>query len=109
MEGLPPREQQLGESAAVEGFDLEAPSASNQSNDSVSSQKVKWIWCGRSVPKSEIVYFTQMIILYIVICTSLVMLAMKNEDGHLWAGMLGSCLGYILPNPKIKTNKNKSE
>ena len=50
-----------------------------------------------------------MIILYIVICTSLVMLATNNENGQFWAGMLGSCLGYILPNPKIKANKNKIE
>ena len=99
----------MGESSAIERFDLEAQPSSNHQDDTVSSQKDKWRWCGRSVPKSEIVFFTQMIILYIVICTSLVMLSMNNGNGHFWAGMLGSCLGYILPNPKIKMNKSKQE
>jgi len=27
-------------------------------------------WCGRAVPKSEIVFFCQMLVVYIIICTS---------------------------------------
>ena len=53
-------------------------------------------------PKSEVVYFVQVILIYIVVIISIVNLTMNRGDGKLWTALLSSCLGYILPNPSLK-------
>ena len=69
---------------------------------SVASDK-EWNVFGRRVPRSEIVFFAQILILYTVIVTSIYNLSRKdNEDKNLWTTLLSSSIGYLLPNPKIK-------
>jgi hypothetical protein len=65
-----------------------------------------WYMFGKKFPKSEIAYFSQVIIIYLVIITCIVNLSIKNGDSNLWTALLSSCLGYILPAPKIKTPSN---
>lgn len=60
---------------------------------------------GNKIPKSEIVYFCQMIVVYIIIITSIVNLSLKNGSSELWISLLSSAIGYILPNPSLKTEK----
>ena len=63
-----------------------------------------WPLLGSKFPKLEIVFFTQVILIYIVIGVSLVNLSIgRTED--LWILLLCSCLGYILPNPSLKSRK----
>ena len=64
-----------------------------------------WKVLGKSVPKTEIQFITQVIIIYIVIITCIINLSLANGDSNLWTALLSSCLGYMLPNPSIK---NKS-
>ena len=64
-----------------------------------------WKVLGKSVPKTEIKFITQVIIIYIVIITCIINLSLANGDSNLWTALLSSCLGYMLPNPSIK---NKS-
>ena len=73
----------------------------NQSNTS-STTPTTWYIFGQSLPKQEVVFFTQIIILYIVIITAVINLSLHNGDPTLWSTLLGSCLGYTLPNPTIK-------
>jgi hypothetical protein len=54
---------------------------------------------------SEIIYLSQILVIFVVIITSLYNLSNKNGDNSLWTALLTSCLGYMLPNPKIKTNR----
>lgn len=61
-----------------------------------------WRAFGYKFPRSEAVFVTQTLILYIVIITSLVNLTVGNEPNTLWTALLSSCLGYMLPNPNIK-------
>lgn len=61
-----------------------------------------WTLMGKNVPKAQIVYFGQIIIVYIIIITSIVNLSLQNGISELWISLLSSCLGYILPNPKLK-------
>lgn len=58
----------------------------------------------KKFPKREVVFFCQVIIIYIVIILSLVNLTLNksNSDSKLWIALLSSCLGYLLPNPSIK-------
>jgi len=62
----------------------------------------KWHLLGTRVPKTEIVYFCQMFIVYIIIITSVVNLSIQNGSSELWISLLSSCIGYALPSPKLK-------
>ena len=65
----------------------------------------KWACCGRELPKEEIVFFSQTLIIYIVILCCIGNLTLSNGDINFWHVLMGSCLGYILPNPKLMSNK----
>jgi hypothetical protein len=67
--------------------------------DSVSS----CVTCGKKTPLSEVVFLCQVLILYTVIVVSIYNLTVKLENSTLWTALLSSCLGYLLPNPTIKT------
>lgn len=62
-----------------------------------------WPFFGKLLPRLEIVFFCQMLGIYMVIIMSLVNLtrAAKEDDTKLWIALLSSCLGYLLPNPKL--------
>lgn len=62
----------------------------------------QWGVCGRVVPRSEIVFFSQVIIIYVVACVCLFNLTSGRGDSNLWSALLSGCLGYLLPNPTIK-------
>ena len=67
----------------------------------------QWKWCGDKLPKEEIVFFVQVIPIYTVILCSIVSLVLEHGDEHIWTVLLGSCLGYLLPNPSISKQKKK--
>jgi hypothetical protein len=48
-------------------------------------------------------FLCQVLILYTVIVVSIYNLTVKSENNTLWTALLSSCLGYLLPNPTIKT------
>ena len=60
-----------------------------------------WNVFGRRVPRGEIVFFCQMMLIYVVVCVSLFNLTRGHGTDNLWVALLGSCLGYVLPNPSI--------
>ena len=59
----------------------------------------------KETSKSEIVYFCQMIVIYIIMITSIVNLSLQNGSTELWISLLSSAIGYVLPNPSMKPNK----
>lgn len=69
-----------------------------------SNNNGNWPVFGHKLPKAEIVYFCQTLLIFIVVITSIVNLTLDHEEGKLWTALLSSCLGYILPNPKLKKN-----
>jgi hypothetical protein len=66
------------------------------------SNSNSWKVCGSRMPKSELVFFSQVIILYVVVCLCLYNLTTGRGDSNLWSALLSGCLGYLLPNPTIK-------
>ena len=60
-----------------------------------------WRFFGRRVPRSEIVFVCQMIIIYVTVGVSLFNLTRGHGTDNLWVALLSSCLGYALPNPSI--------
>lgn len=65
-----------------------------------------WDLFGRRIPKQEIVYFCQIIVLYIIIITSVINISLGN-DSEIWLILLSSSLGTISPSPNIKNIKLK--
>ncbi len=65
------------------------------------SHTSNWHVLGSKFPKTEIVFFTQVLLIYGVVITSLVNISLGKAN-ELWIVLLTSCLGYILPNPTLK-------
>ncbi len=74
----------------------------NKSNNVVNG---RWRLFGSVCPKSQIVFFVQVILVYIVVIVSIVNLTIGRCDEKLWITLLCSSIGYILPNPSLKFNK----
>ena len=51
---------------------------------------------GARVPKAEIAYFSQMIIVYVIITTPIINLSLQNGLTELWISLLSSSKGYAL-------------
>ena len=64
----------------------------------------RWTLCGSNIPKEEIVFFTQVILIYVVSITCIVNLALGIGDSTLWASLLSGSLGYLLPSPTLSKN-----
>lgn len=62
----------------------------------------EWPVLGRRIPKTEVVFFSQVLIVYTVIVVSIYNLTKGGGNSNLWTSLLSSCLGYLLPNPSIK-------
>jgi FtsH-binding integral membrane protein len=60
---------------------------------------------GGKLQKSEIVYFCQMIVVYVIIVTSIVNLSLQNGKNELWITLLSIAIGYALPKPTLKVAK----
>jgi len=72
----------------------------NRSHDSGST---KWPIGKRQIPKAEIVFFAQAIILFTIIVACIFNLSRNDrKDENVWIGLLSTCMGVMLPNPKIK-------
>ena len=66
------------------------------------SSRVRWHMFGHKFPKEEVVFFMQVVLIYIVVVTSIVNLTLNKDEGKLWTALLSSSLGYLLPNPTLK-------
>jgi len=94
MEGLSKLSQQLDQTE----------SASDLTSQQTRSSS-RWEWFGRMVPRAEIEYGVQALILYIVIITAMVNLTLNHEQQNLWIALLCSCLGILIPQPCLKNKR----
>ncbi len=65
-----------------------------------------WELFSRRFPRSEVVFFCQIIILFVVIVAAIVNLTLQTSDIQLWTALLSSSIGYILPNPRLQDNRS---
>ena len=63
-------------------------------SDDVERSDTHWALFGSQWPKSEIVFFCQVVILYTVVVVSIYNLTKGSGNS--------SCLGYLLPSPSMK-------
>ena len=73
----------------------------NTSTAQVSRRSTFWHVFGRQLPKTEVVFFFQIILIYLIVGVSLFNLSRQTGPDHLWIALLSSCVGYSLPNPAI--------
>lgn len=77
--------------------------------DSPLSNISNWkICCGR-FPKQEIIYFTQVLAIYVIIIASLVNLSLSIEKNEIWISLLSICIGFLIPAPTIKDGRFLSD
>jgi hypothetical protein len=80
----------------------------DQSNESPINIEVdstashKWNIFHWRFPKSEVVFFAQVFLIYVVVITSIVNLTIGSSDSKLWTALLTGHIGYLLPNPSLK-------
>ena len=76
---------------------------------SVDTTASDWIVFGKPFPRSEVRFFGQIIILYIVIIACLINLSVgKGKLDTLWISVLCSSLGTLLPSPRF-SRKTKEQ
>ena len=81
--------------------------AEQSSRTSSSSHTTIWEIFGKHMPKSEIVFFSQVVLIYIVVITCIINLTRSEEKAQLWTALLSCCLGYLLPNPTLNIKNEK--
>ena len=81
-----------------------------ESDDTHSVRSVKlWQCFGSTYPKNEVVFFGQILLLYVVVIAAIVNLSyppLADSKSALWISLLSSSIGYILPHPTFKVPKN---
>lgn len=70
------------------------------------NSKSDWRLCSQKLPKNEIIYLTQVVLIYIVVCSCIINISLGYGNQALWSSLLSGCLGYILPSPSLKHNKD---
>ena len=65
-------------------------------------RSVMWKLCGQGFPRSEIVFFSQILLILCVVVASIYNLTAGTHRPNLWTALLSSSIGYVLPNPSLK-------
>ena len=65
----------------------------------------RWKFCGSKFPKEEIIYFCQVLMVYIVMITSIVNLCISDTNTCTWSSLVSGNFGNQLPNPPISKKK----
>jgi hypothetical protein len=87
---------------------LDAPTTSSIA---ISNKVPCWNFLGKRVRKPDFVYFAQIFLIYVVVITALTNLTLGRQEiknSKLWIFLLSSCVGYVLPNPSIRSVCNHS-
>ena len=72
--------------------------------DAENQERQSWRFCNSRLPRSELVYFTQILIILFLITVSLIILVFSKldcEESTFWFSLLSCTVGYALPNPKL--------
>ncbi|MCG7874886.1 MAG: hypothetical protein JAZ03_22070 [Candidatus Thiodiazotropha taylori] len=86
------------------------PDAENRAEDKSTVLPIAtsdWRWCGARVPKNQVTYMTQVVLVYSIIAVSLSQLILQSSDRELWLILLSTSVGYVLPSPSLKFLKPK--
>ena len=72
---------------------------------SETGSNARWSVFGERIPKGEILFFVQVIVVFTVVVSCIINLSLLNGHTELWITLLSSSLGYVLPNPSVKRSR----
>lgn len=66
------------------------------------SERRSWIFFGRSIPRSEVIFILQAALVFFLSITSVVCIIFSKtcEETTVWVAILSSTVGYMLPAPR---------
>ena len=99
-------EAAMGDSLLANNIYESKPKISDQASVQPSAVG-DWGLCGTRVPKNQVTYMTQVILVYGIIAVSLSQLILQSADRDLWLVLLSTSVGYVLPSPRLKFLKTK--
>ena len=56
---------------------------------------------GKNLPRTEVTYVTQIILIFIIVITCVVNLSLQAPHHDLWVALLGSSIGVLIPTPVL--------
>ena len=79
------------------------PDVGNFVFDENNEERRSWVFCSKTVPRSEIVFVAQTTLVFTLVICSIVCLAFAKtcEETTVWIAILSSSVGYMLPQPKL--------
>ena len=72
--------------------------------DAEHQERRSWRFCNSRLPQSEVVYFTQIVVIIFLMTVSLaklVFFSLHCEESTFWFSLLSCTVGYAHPNPKL--------
>lgn len=66
------------------------------------SEKRSWIFFGHTIPRTEMIFILQAILVFFLTITSVVCLILSKscDETTVWVAILSSSVGYMLPAPR---------
>src|SRR5437867_2403688 len=61
-----------------------------------------WKLCCMKYPNQEIIYCSQVLLIYIVVITCVLNLSFSDNNACLWSSLLSGSVGYLLPAAKTR-------
>jgi hypothetical protein len=65
----------------------------------------RWCCSGHWAPKDNIVFLFQVFLVYIIVFTSIVCIALNVGEQNIWIILMSCSIGYILPSPSLKDER----
>lgn len=72
-------------------------------NISTASRARSWILCTQHLPRLQIVFAVQSLLIFLLVTVSITCIAFAKtcEETTVWVAILSSSVGYMLPSPKL--------
>jgi hypothetical protein len=80
----------------------DAPIRSEHKHEPKIQSNDKWNFGCCQLDRKCVQYFAQLGLLTLCIGTSLYQVSTNSENREFWIGLLSSCIGVIVPSPKLK-------
>ena len=85
----------------TEGEETTVPTLQSISSRDSSVSNSAWRICNQKMPKDEVVFLCQVLVLFTVLCCSLYNLTTKDEKSPLWISLLNASIFVMCPNPSL--------
>ena len=85
---------------------MDEHTASRSCSHSSTESTDRWVVWGKHLPKSEIVFLCQTLVIFTVVISAIINISLGNSS-ETWLVLLSTSLGAVLPKPKLKSMSKK--